>query len=407
MAFLIQHLGCVVLLLVHRLVVAQSPHNPLQDFCRRWGHSTAQVDQTLYINGGVVEWNPITNSKENRTSMFDVVLNACSRLTSVFLDLNLLYNNLQVSAQGMPQLYANLSKNYSTPSLIGGFTWGDQVNKVLYQFGGDSSPRGYQRSDGFFIYDVIYNTWNRSNMPDDIHKVAWGTGVTVNERGEGYYLGGYQSNRTNSGWKGPPIAITNLIKFDMSTGTFYNTTGPDTAGRAEGAMVFIPASDAGLLIYFGGIMDPGRNGTAMASPMTTIWIYDLASSRWYSQTAIGDVPDSRRRFCAGASWADDHSSWNIYLYGGLGIPPNGIGFDDVYILTLPSFTWIKWWPTEPGPGRPHHSMTCNIIGRTQVRRGCERQRNTSNEHELRCSSLGVLSRAIISVILQIAGELII
>jgi len=38
----------------------------------------------------------------------------------------------------------------------------------------------------------------------------------------------------------------------------------------------------------------------------------------------------------GATWADDHSSYSIYLYGGLS-PPNGTAFDDVYILTLPSF----------------------------------------------------------------------
>jgi hypothetical protein len=266
----------------------------------------------------------------------------------------------------MPQLYANLSKNYSTPALIGGTTWGDNVNKVLYQFGGEIGPRSYQKSEGFFVYDVIYNKWNRTSMPSNIENVSWGTGVTVNERGEGYYLGGYQSNRTDPDWKGPPISTPNLIKFDMTTGIFSNTTGPDSAGRAEGAMVFIPASDAGLLIYFGGIMDSGRNGTLQESPMSKIWIYDLASSRWYSQTATGDVPESRRRFCAGATWADDHSSWNIYLYGGLEIPPNGNAFDDVYILTLPSFTWIKWWPTQPGPGRPHHSMTCNVIARSQV-----------------------------------------
>jgi hypothetical protein len=55
-----------------------------------------------------------------------------------------------------------------------------------------------------------------------------------------------------------------------------------------------------------------------------------------------------------------------YLYGGLGFPPNGTGFDDVYILTLPSFTWIKWYPTAPGPGSPHHSLTCNVINGAQM-----------------------------------------
>lgn len=55
-----------------------------------------------------------------------------------------------------------------------------------------------------------------------------------------------------------------------------------------------------------------------------------------------------------------------YLYGGAGIGPNTTGFDDVYILTLPSFTWIKWWPTSPGVGNPHHSLTCNVIDGAQM-----------------------------------------
>lgn len=55
-----------------------------------------------------------------------------------------------------------------------------------------------------------------------------------------------------------------------------------------------------------------------------------------------------------------------YLYGGAGIPPNTTGFDDVYILTLPSFIWIKWWPAQPGAGKPHNSLTCNVIDNSQM-----------------------------------------
>jgi hypothetical protein len=86
-------------------------------------------------------------------------------------------------------------------------------------------------------------------------------------------------------------------------------------------------------------------------------MYDVSSGRWYTETASGDVPDQRRRFCAGATWAKDRSSYNMcvacffamdpvsnlgprYLYGGASIN-EGSGFGDTYILSLPSFTWIK------------------------------------------------------------------
>ncbi|OAP65479.1 hypothetical protein AYL99_01451 [Fonsecaea erecta] len=74
----------------------------------------------------------------------------------------------------------------------------------------------------------------------------------------------------------------------------------------------------------------------------------------------------RRNFCGGATWADDQSSYNIYLYGGFGFGENVTGFDDVYILTMPTFEWIKWYPTTPGPGSPHGLLTCNVIDRGQM-----------------------------------------
>lgn len=39
-----------------------------------------------------------------------------------------------------------------------------------------------------------------------------------------------------------------------------------------------------------------------------------------------------------ATWAQDQSSYNVYLYGGASMPPFTVGFDDVYILSIPSFT---------------------------------------------------------------------
>jgi len=76
-------------------------------------------------------------------------------------------------------------------------------------------------------------------------------------------------------------------------------------------MIFIPASDAGMLVYFGGISTPYGNDTMVGMPMTTIFIYDIAGGKWYNQTASGDVPEMRRRFCAGATWAQDQSSYNM------------------------------------------------------------------------------------------------
>ncbi|KAJ8060016.1 hypothetical protein OCU04_011627 [Sclerotinia nivalis] len=322
----------------------------LNDFCRRWGHQTTVIDRQLFIDGGMVDWNPLSQNPSNYSNSW------------------LLYNDLDTSpsAVGMPQLHANLSKNASIPDVSGGVLWGDEVNKRFYLFGGDyfgTSPS----SPNLYSYDILYNQWENFGPPNNgVTSVSYGMGVGISDLGQGYMLGGWQSNASIPGWSGPPIATSGMIKYDYQMGTWTNNTGPDQFGRAEGVMLYLPASRIGVLVYFGGIQTPYNNQTVVASPMNQIHVYDIQSSQWYTQNATGDIPEDRRRFCAGATWAPDQSSYNIYLYGGAGFGANASGFDDVYILSLPSFTWIKWWENTPGDARPHNMLSCNVVDGAQM-----------------------------------------
>jgi hypothetical protein len=94
--------------------------------------------------------------------------------------------------------------------------------------------------------------------------VSYGAGVANSEIGQGFYYGGYLNNLTNPLWDGPQIATSNLVIFDMGANSISNNTGYDNMGRAEGTMVYIPASGAGLLIYFGGVTFPYGNETEVA-----------------------------------------------------------------------------------------------------------------------------------------------
>jgi hypothetical protein len=98
----------------------------------------------------------------------------------------------------------------------------------------------------------------------------------------------------------------------MDGNTWTNLTGPDSIGRAEGVMTFIPASDGGMLVYFGGVQDPYGNGNVIPQPMEQIFVYDIISNKWHIQQATGTIPEYRRKFCAGAVWAADRSSYNMY-----------------------------------------------------------------------------------------------
>ena len=75
--------------------------------------------------------------------------------------------------------------------------------------------------------------------------------------------------------------------------------------------------------------------------MSTIDIYDIAKDKWYQQPTIAG-PAQLTQGCAVVAVAQDYSSYNIYYYGGYnGIDTSGDYNDDVWILSLPSFMWMK------------------------------------------------------------------
>ena len=87
--------------------------------------------------------------------------------------------------------------------------------------------------------------------------------------------------------------------------------------------------------------------------MSTIDIYDIASGDWFSQPTK-DGPGQLTRGCAVVATAQDSSSFNIYYYGGYdGLSPANPFNDDVWVLSLPSFTWTNVAKGN-GPGRAGH-----------------------------------------------------
>jgi hypothetical protein len=191
---------------------------------------------------------------------------------------------------------------------------------------------------------------------------AKGAGTTASDKALGYYYGGWLTNSSEA----DKMAVSTMLVYNMLENKFSTQSGPDQVSRAEGVMLYIPTGDAGILVYFGGIQIV--NGTQQPLPMSEIFIYDIANTRWYKQTTSGaELPGSRRRFCAGAVWTEDRSSYNIYLYGGASIG-QGIGYGDVWILSLPSFTWIKFFPgsDDNAVTIPHHSLSCDVYENSQM-----------------------------------------
>ncbi|KAL8883904.1 MAG: hypothetical protein Q9192_006972 [Flavoplaca navasiana] len=209
-------------------------------------------------------------------------------------------------------------------------------------------------------YDFVSSDWTRDFFSGEpIQRLIRGQYVQASSS-RAYFLGGVKDPRSDSAFfaESNPraYAVQGLLVFDESDQKLQNvsTAGMNEAGTMyNGFLSFVPyVGGKGLLVAFGGVtLAVGADvnarlpdGLASLEPhwsMRNISVYDIEAQIWYQQQASGDVPSLRYLGCAIAVTAQDHSSHSIYVFGGWGettIPRND-GY--VYVLSLPSFTWIR------------------------------------------------------------------
>ena len=73
--------------------------------------------------------------------------------------------------------------------------------------------------------------------------------------------------------------------------------------------------------------------------MNEILVYDIGTSTWMKQKTTGDTPPGRQNTCTVLVPAPDLSSFQIYLFSGMS---NGdVRILDMYVLSIPNFSWTK------------------------------------------------------------------
>jgi hypothetical protein len=215
-----------------------------------------------------------------------------------------------------PNLNISLSKDPNMiPTVHGGVLWGDSVNKRFFVFGGEDTA-GFASNDFHLLsYDILYDKWDdfgRMEMASPPNISAYGAGVGVSETGQGFYYGGWISNASMRGWPQGRTMSSGFYKYEYDSNTTTIANAPDELPRAEGALLWIPAGDTGLLVYFGGVVSSDGSGTTEApQPLDEIFVYDPSTNAWETQKATGDIPQNRRQFTSGVAWAPDKSSYNM------------------------------------------------------------------------------------------------
>lgn len=330
--------------------------------CKRWAQQSAIINSTIYLYGGEASTDPTqtTNTWNN---------------DFLALDLSQPWQISEPALSSLPQ-------PSGPPAVALGALWSSLESLFLYGGEFSDSPPVAPSPFALWEYNVPASTWTsypapsatpgpNANEGGPVQRAAEGAGVSAAGLGRAWYFGGHLDGYTTSGWSQsvPRVYIKSLLEFTFpdsssSAGSFRNITEgglQDSSSfpeRADGVLVYVPnIGSQGILLGLAG----GTNNTF--TQLNIIDVYDISSSTWYKQSTAGPTPPIRVNPCAVAAVAPDGSSVNIYLYGGQNLQPAGgqTQFSDMWILTLPSFTWIQV-DTSNGqsvpPARAGH--TCNI-----------------------------------------------
>ncbi|KAK0645761.1 hypothetical protein B0T16DRAFT_509581 [Cercophora newfieldiana] len=343
--------------------------------CKRWSQQTALLNGTLYIYGGQAK---TTSDQRSDTWNNDFLT----------LDLTKSWDT------GTPS-FRGLAQPSGPPAVANGYLWNDYNN--LYLYGGLFSDTPYvdPAPESLWKYSIGTQSWtefptprtskgNHSDPGDvPVQRSAEGAGISVPELGLSWYFGGHLDLSTTPGWSNQiaRVYLKSLLEFTHpgytndgveslargsgagSGGVFRNITQGKILSdsgfteRADGVLVFVPGwGERGVLIGLGGGTE-----SQFSESMSTLDVYDIATSEWFHQKTSGTPPGVRVNPCAVIASAPDASSFNIYLYGGQNLQPymGQTQYSDMYILSIPAFTWIKVEQNGNGPP-PRAGHTCNL-----------------------------------------------
>lgn len=274
----------------------------------------------------------------------------------------------------------NLAPNYYDGAMLGNDAEWFLYGGVLRRTAAFVSPHAddvtsYQAYQYGVQKDSFRPGFLNVRLPDDLDRyLAYGGAANAPSENKAWYFSGMHTPvwgdifppSLNKSTTASEVSNT-FITLDMETQQQEKWTNvtlpPKIHGRANPELVWVPIGAQGILVALGGVLYPefltsahqSENAAASKkdSPvfMSTIDIYDVASGDWYQQDTSGG-PGALTRGCAVVAPAQDSSSFNIYYYGGYdGLNLKEDFNDDVWVLSLPSFTWTKVATGTAGHGR--------------------------------------------------------
>ncbi|PVH92096.1 hypothetical protein DM02DRAFT_663272 [Periconia macrospinosa] len=296
--------------------------------------------------------------------------------------------------------FGNSAMNANPPNMVRGALYrGPAEDRRLFTFGGSTflanqSDPDWKSPDSdkysLWSYDTQTMAWGQYDITHAVpRRPNWGAATEAISIGIGFFLNGQVDRGSSSVMYSMTEYINGtlthetdnqitylggMIIVDLATAIARNVS-THTLGdpRVAGGLVHCPRfgkTENGTLVTFGGMRSGNeKNNTFNNSVLidfNTVSLCDTfneADVIWFNQSTSGEAPPPRIDFCVlpGVKSAKDNSSHNVYIYGGYD-PTKSIMYDDVYVLSLPSFTWTKVYSGE----NPKFGHTCHTAGKRQM-----------------------------------------
>ncbi|KAI1817509.1 hypothetical protein GGS20DRAFT_12177 [Poronia punctata] len=355
--------------------------------CSWQGLRSSLLRDTVYMDGGFLQWTPgmadgsygVPTLDDNPlgvmyTLNFSVPFNSSTNISDILGTISKAPNGGAAN---------NIAPNYYDGAMLAN-------DDQFYLYGGlirrtsALSPPGADEVLGYqaFQYGAEKESFRpgfiRGDLPDDLTRyIAFGGSANAPSENKAWYFGGYRSPSwgpiyqiSGNDSTNPTNVSDSFITLDLkeqNSVNWSNTSLPDfIPSRANPSVVWVPVGEQGILVVLGGVSYPAYNNPDVESTneaqslrdsqgyMANVGVYDIAKDKWYSQPTIAGPPQLAMG-CAVVAIAQDLSSYNIYYYGGYdGLHANQDFNDDVWILSLPAFMWMKVSSGKGSHGRAGH-----------------------------------------------------
>ncbi|KAH7392922.1 hypothetical protein BKA66DRAFT_509939 [Pyrenochaeta sp. MPI-SDFR-AT-0127] len=365
------------------------PYDVVTYYCSRWYHQAVVKNDVLYLYGGIQTFNVpnLTVKSTNNSLGYNPFLLEVDLTKSWDWKTNITWIALEIESNPRTGDYVRHAMTsgamyhgpYNTSSIwtYSGTTFRGNTSFL-------NSDKVYTNQYPLFSFDNATQNWNQFDL-GQLRTPSYGLSAEAPDQGLAFYMHGQTDNGTEPYTRtdGDTTTLLNgMMVIDLVHQTAKNistSSMKDPQPRVGGSMQYVPGiGNSGVMLALGGrvydgLKTPSSQDKGRLLTFDTVDVFDIASYRnnpedngtWYQQSTSGEIPPPRIDTCTVIGSAPDNSSHNIYMFGGWDPTLTNTWYDDVYVLSLPSFTWVKMYYAES----PRYGHTCHTVGRQMITTG--------------------------------------